>query len=108
MTTPHKLSESMTKMMIQDGLLNRFMVMFAQEGDQKMNKNSKPLPVPQEILSWIETIERRVMHHNRGRNSLGRNRFDKPLEPIVLPFNQEAFDRLDVYEDQILKRKKDA
>jgi len=106
MTTPHKLSESMTKMMIQDGLLNRFMVMFAQEGDQKMNKNSKPLPVPQEILSWIETIERRVMHHNRGRNSLGRNRFDKPLEPIVLPFNQEAFDRLDLYEDQILKRKK--
>ena len=107
MTTPHKLSESMTKMMISDGFLNRFIVMFAQEGDQKMNKNSKSRAVPQEILSWIETIERRVLHHNRGKNSQGRNDYDKPMEPIVLPFTAEAFDRLDSYEDDIMTRKKE-
>ena len=106
MTTPQKLGEAMTKMMIQDGFLNRFIVMFAQEGDQKMNRNSKPKPVPQEILSWIETIERRAIHHNRGKNSFGRNNFEKPFEPLIIPFSDESLLVLDDYEDRILKRKK--
>lgn len=106
-TTPQKLSESMTRMMINDGFLNRFIIMFAQEGDQKMSKNSLSKPVPSEILSWIETIERRVLHHNKGANGQGRNSYCKPLTPIELSFTDEAFDLLDVYEDSILKRKKE-
>lgn len=105
MTTPQKLSESMTKMMISEGLLNRFIVMFAQEGDQKMNNASKPRPVPQSILSWIETIERRVLHHNRNKSGRNRNLYGSPMAPIELKFSQEAFNSLDAYEDKILARK---
>lgn len=106
MTTPQKLADSMNRMMIQDGFLNRFLVMFAQEGDQMMNKNAKSTPVPQGILSWIEVIERRVMHENKGRNALGRNNYEKPLDPVVLKFSDEAMAVLDKYEADILKNKK--
>ncbi len=107
MTTPDKLAESLTKMMVKDGLLNRFVFMFAQEGDQKMNRKSKPKPVPQGILSWIETIERRVMHENREKKHIGRNDPKRPLNPIVLSFSDESLDLLDKYEDLVLKRKKE-
>ena len=106
MTTPQKLSESMTKMMINDGFLNRWMVTFAQEGDQKMNRNSKSRPVPQSILSWIETIERRALRHNGVQNNQGRNSFSDPLKPVELSFSAESIESLNVYEDKILARKK--
>jgi len=106
MTTPDKLADSMNRMMIQDGFLNRFMVLFAQEGDQLMNKKAKSTPVPQSILSWIETIERRIMHENKGKNGQGRNNYERPLDPIVLEFAKDAMNRLDKYEVSILNRKK--
>jgi hypothetical protein len=106
-TTPQKLSEAMTRMMISDGFLNRFIIMFAQEGDQKMSKNRLSSPVPQEVLSWIETIERRVLHHNKSGGGQGRNVYSRPLNPIEIPFNEESYELLDQYEDNILKRKKE-
>ncbi len=106
MTTPQKLGGSMNRMMIEDGFLNRWMVFFAQEGDQMMNKNAKTTPVPHPILSWIELIERRVMHENKGQNGQGRNNYERPLQPITLKFTDDAMAALDVYEANILEKKK--
>lgn len=104
MTTPQKFAESITSSLISDGFLNRFIVFFAQEGDQKMNKQATNRPVPASILSWIETIDRRVLHENKG-SGISRDQFDETLNPVVIPFSFLASDALDKYEDKILARK---
>jgi hypothetical protein len=103
MTTPQKLSEVMNRNLITDGFLNRWIVFFAQEAPQKMNKKAKRADeIPAEILAWIESIERRVSRHAGGKS---RNVSDQPINPIVLNFSSGANDSLDEYEDKILVRR---
>tara|TARA_R110000851_G_scaffold187318_1_gene337112 strand:+ start:18527 stop:20896 length:2370 start_codon:yes stop_codon:yes gene_type:complete len=100
MTTPAKLIDSMTKMMIQDGFINRFTIVQAQEGRQKM-QTIVHRPIPQSVLNWTETAR------NRSTGSLGaglRDTFNIKSSENVLDFSAESLELISKFEDRIIAK----
>lgn len=100
MTTPAKLIESMTKMMIQDGFINRFTIVQAQEGRQKM-QNITHRPTPQSVLNWTETAR------NRSSSALGaglRDTFNIKTQENILDFSEESLELISKFEDKIIAK----
>lgn len=100
MTTPAKLMDSMTKMMIQDGFINRFTIVQAQEGRQKMQTITHR-PIPQSVLNWTETAR------NRSSSALGagiRDTFNIKTSENVLDFTEEALRLISDFEDVVIDK----
>lgn len=100
MTTPAKLTESMTRMMIQDGFINRFTIVQAQEGRQKMQKVTHR-PIPQSVLNWTETALRRSPS---ALASTMKDVFDSRTGENVINFSSESTDLISDFEDKIIAK----
>lgn len=100
MTTPGKLIDSIDRMMIQDGFINRFIIVQAHEGRQ-MRQEIERRPIPQSILNWSETVlNRRASAGNLA--TFTKDTYNVRQDEVVLSFTNEAKEVLTAFEREIM------
>lgn len=106
MTTPEKLIENITKMLIDDGFINRFCIIQAHEGVQSMNWNFQQRPVPQGVMDWVETLNNRhAEQFPQGWQS--RFKYNMPCGEVNIAFSAESYSRLKEFEKWVVKNQND-
>jgi len=94
-TTPIQMESALNKTFMEDGTINRFMVVLPQE-QYDVYEPKKPLQVPVEILSWFDKVLIALCKRNNvpSYTSLSRNDSDKNPNKLILKWDKDAYDRL--------------
>jgi len=102
-TTPAKLEPSINRTLVQDGFLNRFMVVFPEEKYRryKRPKGTNKKPIPYDVKCWYEQITMRLAATNGLAHPNNMNRDDpfNLLTPVVIEFDDDADEYLDNYQE---------
>lgn len=86
MTTPVSFMNVLTRKMMQDGFINRFLMWFPQEGRQPI-RLEKSKPIPESMWHWMERVTTRLAIQNKvSKSALVRDDPEHPLDPVVIQF----------------------
>lgn len=104
LTTPAALGDCLNGLLMQNGFMNRFLMAIPVEHNRKVRDfQTKPLPIS--VMQWVDSIHTRLANHNGNSYAgLGRDKYDQPINPVVLKFTEKAFDLLhNKFQDEILE-----
>jgi len=104
LTTPAQLADCLNGLLMQNGFMNRFLMAIPIEHNKKV-RDFTPKPLPMSLGQWIDAIQTRLANHN-GLNyvQLPRDDYDKTVDPIVLKFTEQSFDRLhNKFQDEVIE-----
>lgn len=105
LTTKETLHANLTEGNVQDGFLNRLLVIESRIGVIRMRTNLKERPIPRRLIDWIRTYVlpdelqsyldpfMAQQGEDGGGNPLGESPTDPP-EPKIIPFSKGAKRRL--------------
>ncbi len=102
LTTPTTFFEAISSKEIHSGFLNRFIISISDT--QRMVRNDvEPMPVPANILNWIDAIERRAIAKTPIEVPVERPNFieitiSQPAKLIQREFDQEMVDQMNAHD----------
>jgi len=101
MTTPDTLYNTLTHGSVTSGFIPRFVIVESEYGRPKTRRLGKRPVISTESIDWIKTCYQ--AHEDDGNLSEGFGP-DTPPSPILIPFEPEALDLMDDFEDELAKR----
>lgn len=102
-TTPAKLEPSINRTLVNDGFLNRFMIVFPEEKYRSYQrpKGVHKKPLPYDVKCWYETVLIRLAAQN-GLAHPSHLKRDDPyqlLNPVIIEFEDDADEYLHSYQE---------
>lgn len=101
-STPVQMESALDKKFMEDGTINRFMIVLPQE-KHIIYDPPEPQPVPKEIKVWYDKVLTRLANHAKvgSKSSLNRSDPENPMEPVVIPFSEEAWRYIYQYQHEL-------
>lgn len=106
-TTPIQMQGVLSKKFMEDGTINRFVVVLPQE-QHEIVQLQEPKPVPVDILSWFDKVLIALCRKNNAASfsSLDRSKSDEYIQQVILPWNKKALDKAQQYQYDIAELRK--
>lgn len=102
LTTPTTFFEAISSKEIHSGFLNRFIISIS-DTQRTVRNDVEPMPVPANILNWIDAIEKRTIAKTPIEVPVERPNFieiqiSQPAKVIQRAFDQEMVDQMNAHD----------
>lgn len=104
MSTPDTIYDNINLESIASGFIPRFIFVESINGRQKSRRLGKKPEFSKELIKWVRDC---YSAHADVGNIAGDFGPQNPPEPVFIPFEPEALDLLDEYEERVMKRQND-